>query len=79
VSTPAPSRVVHRTCSLCEAHCGVSVHLDPATGAVRTVKGDPDDPLSQGYLCPKAFGLKGLQEDPDRLRAPLVRTNGRFR
>jgi anaerobic selenocysteine-containing dehydrogenase len=69
-------RVVHRTCPLCEAKCGISVEVERASGAVRTVRGDANDPFSRGYLCPKAYGLKGLQEDPDRLRRPLARTPG---
>ncbi|MDH3685391.1 MAG: molybdopterin oxidoreductase family protein [Myxococcales bacterium] len=71
--------VVHRSCNLCEAHCGVSVHVDREAQSVLTVKGDPDDALSRGYICPKAYGLKGLQEDPDRLRVPQIRENGSFR
>ena len=35
--------------------------------------------LSAGFICPKAFGLKELREDPDRLRAPLVRRDGELR
>ena len=70
-------RSVHRSCPLCEAHCGVSVELEG--DAVRTVRGDPDDALSRGYLCPKAYGLKGLQDDPDRLRHPLIREGATFR
>jgi len=66
------SSFVHRTCSLCEAHCGVSVEVE--AGRVRSVRGDPDDAFSRGYICPKAHGLLGLQEDPDRLRRPLRRT-----
>jgi len=68
--------LVHRTCSLCEAHCGISVEVE--AGRVRSVRGDPDDPFSRGYLCPKAHGLLALQEDPDRLRRPLRRTAGGF-
>ena len=78
--SPGPdleTRTVYRSCPLCEAHCGVAVELDGNT--VRTVRGDPDDALSRGYICPKAYGLKGLQEDPDRLRRPLIREGGRFR
>jgi anaerobic selenocysteine-containing dehydrogenase len=71
------SRTVFRSCNLCEAHCGVAVELDGE--GVRTVRGDPADPLSGGYLCPKAYGLKGLQEDPDRLRHPLLREGSRWR
>ena len=71
------TRTVYRSCNLCEAHCGVAVELDG--DQVRTVRGDRDDPFSRGYLCPKAYGLKGLQEDPDRLRRPLIREGATFR
>jgi anaerobic selenocysteine-containing dehydrogenase len=37
------------------------------------IRGDADDVFSRGFLCPKAHGLKGLHEDPDRLKTPLVR------
>jgi anaerobic selenocysteine-containing dehydrogenase len=67
------SETVHRTCPLCEAHCGIAVEVDRRARRVLGVRGDPADPFSQGYLCPKAHGLKGLQEDPDRLRRPLRR------
>src|SRR5512144_1726430 len=72
------TRLVHRTCSLCEAHCGVSVEVDAAE-RVLAVRGDPDDPMSRGYLCPKAHGLLALQEDPDRLRRPLRREGDAWR
>ena len=72
-----PSRTVYRSCPLCEAHCGIGVEIEG--GAVRTIRGDEADALSHGYLCPKAYGLKGLQEDPDRLRLPLIREGEVFR
>lgn len=65
--------IVYRNCTLCEAHCGVAVEVDRAAGQVVTVKGDPRDSFSGGYICPKAYGMKGLQDDPDRLRRPLRR------
>ena len=34
--------------------------------------------LSGGFLCPKAAALGELHDDPDRLRAPLVRRAGRL-
>src|SRR5687768_14670673 len=67
-----------RTCPLCEATCGIAVDVGEA-GEVRGVRGDEEDPFSRGYLCPKAYGLKALHEDPDRLRAPLVRDGGELR
>ena len=60
-----------RTCSLCEAMCGleISVTGDRVTG----IRPDRDDVWSRGYICPKGAVLGDLHADPDRLRAPLVR------
>ena len=66
-----------RTCPFCEATCGL--RLEVADGEVLSIRGDSDDVLSKGFICPKAFGLKELREDPDRLRAPLVRRGGELR
>jgi len=74
---PETHEVVHRSCPLCEAHCGISVEVDRAAQRVVTIRGDDDDPRSGGYLCPKAYGLKGLHEDPDRLRRPVRRVGRR--
>jgi anaerobic selenocysteine-containing dehydrogenase len=65
---------VHRTCPLCEATCGITIELEG--DEVRGIRGDAEDPFSQGYICPKAYGLKALQEDPDRLRRPLMKIDG---
>lgn len=61
-----------RTCTLCEAMCGIVVKHDG--DKVLSIKGDKDDPFSQGYICPKATALQDLHEDPDRLRHPVERT-----
>ncbi len=65
------SEVVRRSCPICEACCGLRVHVDRETGTIGRIEGDPDDFRSQGYLCPKAYGMKAVYEDPDRLRQPL--------
>lgn len=70
--------IAHRTCPLCEAVCGLRVTLDDA-GRVTDVRGDADDPFSRGFICPKGASLGALDEDPDRLRAPLVREGGEWR
>jgi anaerobic selenocysteine-containing dehydrogenase len=64
----------YRTCPFCEATCGLEVTT--SDGEVVAVRGDDEDVLSHGFLCPKAFGLKQLHEDPDRLTTPLVRRDG---
>src|SRR5512137_1155388 len=60
------------TCPLCEAACGLALRVE--AGRVTDLRGDPQDPQSRGYVCPKAVALKDLHEDPDRLRRPLRRT-----
>ena len=59
------------TCPLCEALCGILVEVEGRR--IRSVRGDPDDPFSRGYICPKAAALADLHDDPDRIRTPLVR------
>ncbi|MEM7139634.1 MAG: molybdopterin oxidoreductase family protein [Actinomycetota bacterium] len=69
--TRAGDRTEFRTCPLCEATCGLEIEI--ADGAVKRIRGDRDDVFSHGFICPKGSTLKQLHEDPDRLRAPLVR------
>ncbi len=61
----------HRTCHLCEAHCGLLIETEGRR--IVSIRGDADDPLSRGYLCPKGNALKDQVEDADRLRRPMVR------
>ena len=68
----------HRICPFCEAHCGTLVTANVASGAITGVRGDPDDPFSRGYICPKAFALKELHHDPDVIKTPLIKRNGCF-
>ena len=58
-------------CNLCEAICGLELTL--TDGAVTGIRGNPADPLSRGYICPKGVALADVYDDPDRLRRPLVR------
>ncbi|MBN9620828.1 MAG: molybdopterin-dependent oxidoreductase, partial [Actinobacteria bacterium] len=64
------------TCPLCEATCGLEVGID--AGRITSVRGDRADAFSAGYLCPKGASLAALHDDPDRLRAPLVKRDGVF-
>ncbi|MER5554250.1 molybdopterin oxidoreductase family protein [Streptomyces sp. NPDC002793] len=71
------SRTALRVCPLCEATCGLTLTIEgtEVTGA----RGDRDDVFSQGFICPKGASFGGLDADPDRLRTPLVRTDGVLR
>lgn len=70
-------RVTHfRSCNLCEAMCGVRIETEG--DRVVSIRPDDADPLSQGYICPKATALGDIHHDPDRLRRPLRRTGDRW-
>jgi anaerobic selenocysteine-containing dehydrogenase len=64
----------YRTCPFCEATCGLEIETEGQE--VVAVRGDADDVFSRGFICPKAYGIKQLHEDPDRLTTPLVRREG---
>lgn len=72
-----PLRVVGDTvathCRICEALCGILVETDG--DQVVAVRGDPSDPVSAGYTCPKGRSLGLLHHDPRRYDAPLLRRN----
>ncbi|KQQ97155.1 molybdopterin-dependent oxidoreductase [Massilia sp. Leaf139] len=72
----ASTAIAHRICPFCEASCGLE--LDVEAGRVVRIRGDQDDVFSKGFLCPKAIGLKDLHDDPDRLRVPLIKRDGKF-
>lgn len=61
----------YRACHLCEAICGLVI--ETRGEQILSIKGDPDDPLSRGHICPKAVALQDIHTDPDRLRKPVRR------
>ncbi|WP_176598634.1 MULTISPECIES: molybdopterin-dependent oxidoreductase [Sphingobium] len=67
----------YRSCTICEAGCGLVIET-ASNGQVRSIKGDADDPVSQGFVCPKSQAMAGIGRDPDRLRQPLRRTQDGF-
>ncbi len=64
----------YRACHLCEAICGLVIQTEGER--ILSIKGDPDDPLSRGHICPKAVALRDIHEDPDRLRRPVKKVAG---
>ena len=62
-----------RTCNLCEAMCGIEIKHQGDD--ILSIKGDKQDPLSHGHICPKAIALKDLHLDKDRLKHPMLKTD----
>jgi anaerobic selenocysteine-containing dehydrogenase len=61
-------RSVHSFCRMCNAMCGIVVHVDG--DRVARVTGDPAHPVSEGYTCPKGRALPEVHHDPARLEDP---------
>jgi anaerobic selenocysteine-containing dehydrogenase len=70
----------YRTCTLCEAMCGIVVEVeqDELGERVGKIQGDARDPFSRGHICPKVMALSDLHHDEDRLRTPLKREGKHF-
>ncbi|WAC89187.1 molybdopterin-dependent oxidoreductase [Mycobacterium sp. Aquia_213] len=63
-----------RTCPLCEAMCGLEIHVE--AGMVTGIRGNRDDVWSRGHLCPKGVSLGAVHHDPDRVRSPMIKVDG---
>jgi len=64
--------VHYKACNLCEAICGLEIRT--RGHQILSIKGDTQDPLSQGHICPKAIALQDIYNDSDRLRQPVRKT-----
>ncbi len=56
--------------------CGLVI--ETSDGRIEKIRGDENDPLSRGHICPKAVALQDLHHDPDWLRRPLRRRGTDF-
>jgi len=73
------TETVPTVCRLCIAHCGVlaTVEDDAGRRKVTRVTGDPDNPVFQGYTCPKGRALPELHNHDGRLlRSMKKQVNG---
>jgi len=72
MKTTAPGQTRYVACNLCEAICGLEIQLED--GQIKSIRGDRQDPVSKGHICPKAVALQDIYNDPDRLRSPIRKT-----
>ena len=69
---------VRTTCNRdCPDACGIVATVEG--GRVRKIQGDPDHPVTQGFLCYRTSRFLERQYDPERITSPLVRQSGGFR
>lgn len=69
-------KIQYRVCHICEAACGLELVIDG--DQVVSIKGDVNDPLSKGHICPKAVAIRDIHEDSDRLRQPMKRVGDQW-
>ncbi len=63
-------------CRFCHVFCGLEVDVED--NKVIAVRGDHDNPVSEGYTCPKGRAEVERINHPDRLRHSQKRVDGRF-
>ncbi len=56
--------------------CGIVIQHQE--GNVISIKGDDEDPFSKGFICPKATALQDVYNDPDRLKKPIKKVDGKW-
>jgi anaerobic selenocysteine-containing dehydrogenase len=72
------SEVRRTTCNRdCPDACGILATV--ADGRVTALRGDPDHPVTRGFLCYRTSRFLELQDAPARLREPLLREHGQLR
>jgi len=73
----APDRLVKTHCCFCGVQCGIQLKVRDE----KVVGFEPwtDFPVNQGKLCPKGVKRYLQNNHPDRILAPLIRTNDGFR
>jgi formate dehydrogenase len=58
-------------CNICEAQCGIIARVE--NGRLLQIRPDRENPLSQGFCCPKGIALADIANDPERITSPLRR------
>ena len=72
----SPFKVIHTICSHdCPDSCGVLVTVDSKGRAIK-LQGDPNHPVTQGFLCGKVAKYLDRVYSPDRIIHPLRRKPG---
>ncbi len=61
-------------CHFCSGGCGLLLHVKD--GKLVHLEGNPDNPINEGALCPKAASLEQVAYSPDRPKTPKYRAPG---
>jgi anaerobic selenocysteine-containing dehydrogenase len=72
------TETIYRSCPTCEASCGLVMEVDRKARQVVSIKGDPDNHRSRGYVCAKSQAFRYIYEDPERLTRPVKKVDGKW-
>ncbi len=61
-------------CHFCSGGCGMLLFVKD--GKLIHLEGDPDNPINEGALCPKAASLEQVAYSEERSKTPLYRAPG---
>lgn len=71
------TKILHTACNRdCPDACGIVATVE--SGRVVRIQGDPNHPVTKGFLCHRTSRFLERQYDPDRLTQPLLRRGSAF-
>jgi anaerobic selenocysteine-containing dehydrogenase len=77
MNTPATQRTVKTACNRdCGDACSIVATVED--NRITKIAGDPDHPITKGFLCHRTSRFLERQYSPDRLTTPLVRNGETF-
>lgn len=68
-------QIYRSVCRICHGGCGALLYVKD--GKLTKVKGDPQSPLSKGWMCMKGLKTPEIVNHSDRLKEPLKRKGKR--
>ena len=69
-----PDGVFKTACELCPWGCGMNVHIKD--GELAKVSGNKENPLNEGFLCPKGLAIKDIVYAKERITYPMKKMDG---
>jgi anaerobic selenocysteine-containing dehydrogenase len=74
----ASPEVRHSVCALdCPDCCSLLINVDPETERGSKLRGDPDHPVTRGFLCGKVAQYLDREYSPERLLHPMKRVGAK--
>ena len=70
------TKVYKTVCMLCFQVCGINAHIKD--GKLVKVEGMAENPMNQGFMCPRGINLTNYVYSPERIKYPMKKENGKW-